>query len=319
MSQPWEPRRIAVLGASGLTGSGLVHQLSQSDGYDEVLLFDVRRNLLEAHAIDLREAQIVTGRERATLTVGDLDRAGDHGSVDLVVVAASLPETPEGTREAFLLGNLGVLRALTPAISRLAGETGLVMFLTNPADTLATCLVSLSGLAPERVFGYCLNDSVRFRDALSRELGVAPGRIDAVVVGEHGDGQVPLYSRVRVDGRPVTLSAEQRGRVDEDTRGWFRRWSDLRPGRSSGWTTPLGSALTIRRLAEGVPVPVAVWFRPEADGPGAHTTLLATARDGVVLPVPLDYPDESERAAVATAARDIARKAAEALAAAHTP
>ena len=39
MTQTWSPRRVAILGASGLTGAGLAHQLSLSDDYDEILLF----------------------------------------------------------------------------------------------------------------------------------------------------------------------------------------------------------------------------------------------------------------------------------------
>ena len=316
MTQTWSPRRVAILGASGLTGAGLAHQLSLSDEYDEILLFDLKENVLQAHAIDMREAQIVAGRTRARLTVVPLDRAAEQQPVDLVVFAASLPETPDGSREAFLAGNLGVLRAVEPALSALAGESGLVMILTNPADVLATCLAQLSGIAPERIFGYCLNDSARFTAAISRELEVDPGRLDALVIGEHGDGQVLVWSGVTLDGAPLVLDAAQRARIDADARGWFRRWSDLRPGRSSGWTTPVGSARTIAQLAAGEPVPVAVWRR-DVDGNDSHTTLLAVVRDGAVSPTPLDYLDDAERTAVDEASAALADKALRAAALTH--
>lgn len=316
MTQTWSPRRVAILGASGLTGAGLAHQLSLSDDYDEILLFDLKENVLQAHAIDMREAQIVTGHTRARLVVVPLDRAADQEPVDLVVFAASLPETPDGTREAFLQGNLGVLDAVRPAIEALAGETGLVMIVTNPADVLATCLAHTSGIHPARIFGYCLNDSARFIAAISRELQVDPGRLDALVIGEHGDGQVLVWSGVTLDGAPLVLDAAQRARIDADARGWFRRWSDLRPGRSSGWTTPVGSARTIAQLAAGEPVPVAVWRR-DGDGNDSHTTLLAVVRDGQVAPTPMDYLDDAERAAVDEASAALADKALRAAALTH--
>lgn len=308
MTQEWSPRRVAILGASGLTGAGLAHQLSLSDQVDEILMLDLKTNVLQAHAIDMREAQIVAGRARAALTVVSLGEAADQNPVDLVVFAASLPETPDGSREAFLEGNLGVLRAVQPAISALAGERGLVMILTNPADVLATCLAQMSDIAPARIFGYCLNDSVRFTAAIARELHIAPTRIDALVVGEHGDGQVPVWSGIRLDGASLVLTDEQRSRIDDDVRGWFRRWSELRPGRSSGWTTPLGSARTIAGLAADEPMPVAVW-RPDAAVGGSHTTLLAVVRDGAVVPTPLDYLDAAERASVDDASAALADKA----------
>lgn len=308
MEQHWTPRRVAILGASGLTGSGLAHQLSLADTVDEVVLFDLKHNVLAAHAIDMREAQIVAGRTRTRLTAGDLADVETHPPVDLVVFAASLPETPDGSREAFLEGNLGVMRALLPAITHLAGDAGLVFVLTNPADVLATCLAHEGAIDPARIFGYCLNDSVRFTAAVARELGVSPDRVDALVVGEHGDGQGPVWSGIRLDGAPRALTTDERARIDADARGWFRRWSDLRPGRSSGWTTPLGSARTIAGLAADEPMPVAVW-RTDADGSGAHVTLRAVVREGGVVPIPLDYLDDAERSAVDFASAAIAEKA----------
>ena len=305
MTHGWTPRRIAILGASGLTGSGLALQLALADAYDEIVLFDLKMNVLESHAIDMREAQIVEGRTRTRLVVGSLDDVQGHDPVDLVVFAASLPETPEGSREAFLEGNLGVMRSLLPAITHLAGARGLVLVLTNPSDVLATCLALESEIAPARIFGYSLNDSVRFISAIARELEISPGRIDALVVGEHGDGQVPAWGSVRIDGDPVTVTAQQRERIDADARGWFRRWSQLRPGRSSGWTTPLGSARTVAHLAAGTPVPVAVW----RDSAGAHATLRAEIRNGHVVPIPHDDLDDAEIAAVDEAFAAVAEKA----------
>ncbi|MDR6144073.1 malate dehydrogenase [Microbacterium foliorum] len=273
----WKPRRIAILGASGLTGSGLAHQLAQADISDEVVLFDLKRNVLEAHAIDMREAQLVTEHASTVISLGDLDDVSATGTVDLVVVAASLPEVPGGTRAAFLDGNLGVLRALIPAISTLAGDRGLVMMLTNPADVLATCLSELSSIAPGRIFGYCLNDSVRFAAAVGRELGVSGTEVEALVFGEHGDGQVPLYSRLRVSGQTFTPTGDQRARIDADVKGWFARWSELKPGRSSGWTTPVGARETIERLAAGIPVPVALWTGEVESLNDAHITMLGIA------------------------------------------
>lgn len=314
MTHPWRPRRVAVLGASGLTGAGIAHQLSLTDEYDEIVLFDLARNVLEAHAIDMREAQIAQGRTRARLVVSSLDRVAETAPVDLVVVAAALPETPDGTRAAFLAGNLGVLRALTPAITTLAGGTGLVMIVTNPADILASCLAQISDIEPGRIFGYCLNDSIRFTAAVARELAVSPERIEALVVGEHGDGQVLVWSGLRLDGKPLALTDDQRARIDADARGWFRRWSDLRAGRSSGWTTPLGSARTIAALIAGSPVPVAVWFG-DSDAARSHTTLRAVVQDGRVVATPLTYLDDAERTVMEETSAAIAMKTREALAA----
>lgn len=70
------------------------------------------------------------------------------------------------------------------------------MLLSNPVDVLAQALGELSAISKDRIVGYSLNDSIRFRAAIGRELGVAPERIAGLALGEHGDGQVPLFSDV---------------------------------------------------------------------------------------------------------------------------
>src|SRR5699024_1871480 len=57
-------------------------------------------HLVEAHRIDLSDAQAVLGVDRPQVHAGS-----PNGPVDLVVVAASLPETPDGDRREFLAAN----------------------------------------------------------------------------------------------------------------------------------------------------------------------------------------------------------------------
>jgi len=73
--------------------------------------------------------------------------------------------------------------------------------------------------ARDRIVGYSLNDSIRFRAAIGRELDVAPERIAGLVLGEHGDGQVSLFSDVTLDENPVVLDADQRDRITADING----------------------------------------------------------------------------------------------------
>lgn len=264
---------MAVIGAAGLIGSGTVRQLAVSGACDVVYLVDVRQDLCRAHAIDIGEAQVPAGSTRTRLEV--LGSAADAGAVDLVVLAASRPETPAGDRRVFLAANFALLRGLAADVLRLAGDRGLVLLLSNPVDILADAFCRHTGLDPRRVAGYALNDSIRFRAALGRELGVDATRIDATVLGEHGTGLVPVFSRIRVDGTPRQLDARARGRVRDDLDGWFARWSALRPGRSSGWLTPLGVLQMLRAVADAQVVPASVWTGDRPDLPDTFVTLPA--------------------------------------------
>ncbi|MGM0928103.1 MAG: malate dehydrogenase [Actinomycetota bacterium] len=254
--QAW-PRSIAVIGAAGLIGSGVVYQLALAGVGNTIHLVDVKENVARAHAIDISEAQILAGARTPRLSVVDPAATDSWDEVDVVIVAASAPEVPGRDRRDFLAANLRLLGLLAPTIEELSGNDGIVVLLSNPVDVLAECLHQISDISPDRILGYSINDSVRFQAAVARELGIEPHRVGAQVLGEHGTGQVPCFSSVTVDGAPVPLTASQQEHIREDIDGWFQRWSALEPGRSSGWTTPLGVVRMIGMMARGETFPAA--------------------------------------------------------------
>jgi malate/lactate dehydrogenase len=256
--QAW-PRSIAVIGAAGLIGSGVVYQLALAGVGNTIQLVDVKENIARAHAIDISEAQVLAGVTAPRLNVVNPAATDSWEEVDVVIVAASAPEVPGGDRRDFLAANLRLLRLLAPTIERLSGNDGIVLLLSNPVDVLAECLRRITAISPDRILGYSINDSVRFQASVARELGIEPHRVRAQVLGEHGKGQVPCFSSLRVDGAPVALSASQQEHIREDIDGWFHRWSALEPGRSSGWTTPLGVVRMIGMMARGETFPAAAW------------------------------------------------------------
>lgn len=243
---PSWPERISIIGAAGLVGSSAAASLATQGVGQELYLQDRRDNLVEAHRIDLSDAQAVLGVDRPRVLAGPPDQP-----VDLVVVAASLPETPDGDRRDFLAANAQLLASLADQIRREAGDEGLVLLLTNPVDILADWLHRHHGFAAEQLIGYALNDSARFRLAIARELGTEVSSVTASVLGEHGKGQVPVFSSVRVDGQPVAWPNGAIDRIRADVDGWFERWSRLKPGRSSGWASGAGVMHLVRSLAAG--------------------------------------------------------------------
>jgi malate dehydrogenase len=123
-----------------------------------------------------------------------------------------------------------------------------MLVVTNPVDPLVTRLQQRTGIDRRRILGYTLNDSLRLRTGLARALGVAPGRVEAWVLGEHGDTSVPLFGRVSLDGEPVTPTPAQAAAAEEYLRTWYVRHVALDSGRSSTWTSGLGVARMVAAL-----------------------------------------------------------------------
>ncbi len=299
--QAW-PRSIAVIGAAGLIGSGVVYQLALAGVGNTIHLVDVKENVARAHAIDISEAQILAGVRAPRLSVVDPAATDSWDEVDVVIVAASAPEVPGGDRRDFLAANLRLLRLLAPTIEKLSGNDGIVLLLSNPVDVLAECLHRITDIAPDRILGYSINDSVRFQAAVAREIGVEPHRVRAQVLGEHGKGQVPCFSSVLIDGAPVTLTASQQEQIREDIDGWFQRWSALEPGRSSGWTTPLGVVRMISMMARGETFPAAAWTAGAQGLEEAFIALPVTMSSGKVKRTDWHGSPEEQAALVKAAA-----------------
>ena len=70
------------------------------------------------------------------------------------------------------------------------------------------------------------------------------------MIGEHGITQVPLFSSVRIDGRPVSFTeAEKQAHPGRDPK-IFERYEELQAGRTAGWTCAIGLAALTRAIVK---------------------------------------------------------------------
>jgi malate dehydrogenase len=236
--------KVALFGGAGGVGASAAFHLLVDGGAHDVVIVDSRAEMVLSHVMDFQ--QVLEQGARGSVRAGD---PGDLRDADVVVVCASMPEGPSDSRMLFLERNAAIVRS---AGHELGPEwPGVVLMVTNPVDPLVTLLQRVTGLDRRRVIGYTLNDSLRLRTGIALALGVEAGRVDAWVIGEHGDSSVPLFTHVALDGERVELSAEQRAAAAGFTRGWFAKHKSLESGRSSTWTSGLGTARMVAALANG--------------------------------------------------------------------
>jgi malate/lactate dehydrogenase len=241
--------KVTILGGAGGVGSSVAFNLLLGGGSHDVVLVDRREDAAAAHVLDLE--QVLEQRPSSSVRVGGEDDVRD---ADVVVLATGAPLRPNVSRLVYLEEHAPVAARVAKLLG--AGWPGILVVVTNPVDPLCTFLQRRTGLDRRRVLGYTLNDSLRLRTGVARALGCAPGAVEAWVLGEHGDTSVPLWDRVRLDGKPVELGPEQRAAAEEFVRAWYVRSVTLDPGRSSTWTSGLGVARMVAALAEA---DVSVW------------------------------------------------------------
>jgi malate dehydrogenase len=234
--------KVAIVGGAGGVGASLAFNLLRDGVADDVVLIDSRPNMVTSHLMDLEQIleQGATGSVRA----GEQDEVRDS---DVVVMSAGAPLTVNTSRMIYLEDNARIMDATLDFLDEDWGGTLLVV--TNPVDPLVTWAQRRSGIDRRRVIGYTLNDTLRFRTGIAKALGTELGSVDAWVIGEHGDGCVPLHDRVNVNGEPVELTPEQSAAADEFLRSWYVRHVALDSGRSSTWTSGLGLSRMVQAVS----------------------------------------------------------------------
>jgi malate/lactate dehydrogenase len=229
-----------------IVGASVAFNLLLGPGDDEVVLLDRRPEMVTSHAMDLQ--QVLEQGAIGSIRGGDDE---DLPGADIVVVAASAPLTVNESRMVYLDANARIVAGVTDRLP--AGWDGVLLVVTNPVDPLCTWVQQRSGIERSRVLGYTLNDSLRLRTGIGRALGLAPGRVEAWMIGEHGNLAVPLFDRVSVDGASVRLSDDQRAEVKDFIGNWYVRHVGLDSGRSSTWTSGLGVARMVSAITHGAP------------------------------------------------------------------
>lgn len=191
--------KVTVVGA-GQVGATAAFIMALK-GLADVVLVDVAEGIAQGKALDMMHARSI---ERfAGRVTGANDYDATAGS-DVVVVTAGLPRKPGMTREDLLQANGAIVRDV---IGRVVEHSpgAVILCVTNPLDVMVYLAWRVSGLPSERVLGMGgVLDSARFAYFIAEATGAPLDRIEAVVIGAHGDTMVPLPRFSSVDGRPLT-------------------------------------------------------------------------------------------------------------------
>jgi malate dehydrogenase len=88
---------------------------------------------------------------------------------------------------------------------------------SNPVDLLNRHLYETGERAREKVIGFGGRlDSARFRYVISQRFDAPVQNVEATILGEHGDAQVPVFSKVRVDGRDLEFDEDEKAELLEE-------------------------------------------------------------------------------------------------------
>lgn len=195
--------KLGVVGA-GAVGTAVAYNAQIRGLAREVALFDVNGPKVRAEVLDMAHGSQFT----ATRVIGGDDIEVLAGS-DVVVVTAGAAQKPGETRLDLVAKNVAIMRSVLPAVLEQA-PGAIIVLVTNPCDVLTAVAVDELGLPASQVFSSgCVLDSSRMRWLIAEIARVSPSSVHAMVVGEHGDSEFPLWSSSRIGHTLVTEWTER--------------------------------------------------------------------------------------------------------------
>ncbi len=236
--------KISIIGAAGNIGAAAAFNIAIHKITDDLVMVDsFSPDKLAQYVYDLRSA--VTGFDVRV-------RAGEYADMvgsDIVLVAAG-SASAGASRLDLLPQNLPLMRDFAEQIKKYCAGS-VVVVVSNPVCPLNYALYLMTGFERRQLIGFSANDSVRFCQYLSEELHIPASHIDANVIGEHGESQVPLFSAIYVEGKLYPVPEDVKAKVSALMASSLQRLEELRlkTGRTAAWTTSMGLAAMCRAIA----------------------------------------------------------------------
>lgn len=193
--------KVTIIGGGGRVGSCAAYALQCGGLVSEIQLIDANKDLAEGEALDLYHGSAFAGDHK--IYAGDYTRAADS---DIFLITAGLRRKPEESRLELINRNVTLFVQILDSI-KAAGfkKDAHVFVVSNPVDILTQLAVQRMGLPWHQVYGLgTMLDTSRFSSLIAQELKLAPTQVKALILGEHGDSMLPVWSSATVNGFLLT-------------------------------------------------------------------------------------------------------------------
>lgn len=192
--------KVAIIGGGGLVGSCAGFALQAGGIVREIALVDVNRDLADGQALDLMHGSSLVADQK--ITGGGTEQATD---ADIVVITAGLRRKPDESRLDLINRNVELFRGILADLKKHGlKKEAMVFVVSNPVDVLTYLAVKELSLGPQRVFGLgTMLDTTRLQGILAKQLNVPATQVSAMMLGEHGDSMVAIWSAAQVAGLPL--------------------------------------------------------------------------------------------------------------------
>jgi Malate/lactate dehydrogenases len=240
--------KVTIIGGGGRVGSNAAFALQCGAIVSEIQILDANADLAEGEALDLLHGSSALGGQR--VYAGDYARAKDS---DIFVITAGLRRKPDESRLDLINRNVALFLQILAGIEQAGFRKDAIVFVvSNPVDILTRLAQAGLGLPWRQVIGLgTMLDTARFRSLIAQELNLAPTQVSALILGEHGDTMVPVWSSAAYAGLPLAKVAgcttAFQNKIFERTKGSGAEV--IRRKGGAGWAVGLTIAQVVHAIA----------------------------------------------------------------------
>ncbi|HAC89319.1 MAG TPA: lactate dehydrogenase [Planctomycetaceae bacterium] len=192
--------KVSIVGGGGLVGSCAAFALQCGRVAHEIALLDVNADLATGQALDLMHGSPSVADQ--VIMSGSYEHVVDS---DVVCITAGLRRKPDESRLDLINRNTDLFAEILRQIKSVGlKQSAKVLVVSNPVDILTYVAAKSLELPTDHVMGLGTQlDTIRFCSLIAGQLKVPATQTRALILGEHGDSMVPIWSSATIGGLPL--------------------------------------------------------------------------------------------------------------------
>jgi L-lactate dehydrogenase len=192
--------KVSIIGGGGLVGSCAAYALQCGAIAKEIALLDVNEEMAVGQALDLQHG--------APSVADQIIQGGGYEHIpssDVICITAGLRRKSDESRLDLINRNTDLfVQILNDVKAAGVKQSAKVLVVSNPVDILTYLAANKLDLPVDQVLGLGTQlDTIRFCALIADQLNSPPTQTKALILGEHGESMVPIWSSATIAGLPL--------------------------------------------------------------------------------------------------------------------